>query len=196
MRLLSMAAFAFAVLTTDGWAQDMRGGYFGASIGQAYYRHSCDGAPAGITCANNDTGARLFAGYQFKPRFAMEVGFHTLGTAAAQGNGPALVTQTAEVTAIDFVFVGSWALANRFSLLSKLGVYTGKVSVDATPASGASRGWQSNRTTDITYGLGASYALTQHADFRFEWQHLGHFGTGSAPELDVHLFSLGALYRF
>jgi OmpA-OmpF porin, OOP family len=189
------AFLALLVLAPAAWAQDP-GGYGGASIGQAYYKHTCDGAPAGITCNNNDTALRLFAGYQFKPRFAMEVGLHSLGTAAAQGSGAGTVTQTAEVSALDLVYVGSWALGNRFSLLTKLGFYFGKVAVEATPATGASRGWESKRTNDITYGLGASYALTDRADFRFEWQHFGKFGTGNAPELDVHLFSLGALYRF
>lgn len=194
-----MRAAALLVLllaNAHAWAQDARGGYAGASIGQAYYKHTCDGAAAGISCNNNDTATRLFGGYQFKPSFAMEIGLHTLGTIAAQGTGPATVTQSAEVHAIDFLYVGSWAMGNRFSLLAKLGFYMGKVQVDPTPSGGASRGWESRKTNDITYGLGASYAMTDHADFRLEWQHLGHFGTGSAPELDVHLFSLGALYRF
>jgi opacity protein-like surface antigen len=125
----------------------------------------------------------------------MELGLHLLGDIAAQGSGPGTVTQTAEVRAIDFVYVGSWAMANRLSLLTKLGFYFGKTQVDASPA-GVSRGWESRRTNDITYGLGVGYALTERADFRLEWQRFGHLGTGSTPALDVHLVSLGALYRF
>ena len=185
----------FALLAQAAWAQDSRGGYMGASVGQAYYKHTCDGAPAGISCNNNDTALRFFGGYQFKPSFAMELGLHSLGTVAAQGSGPATVTQTAEVSAVDFIYVGSWAMGNRYALLAKLGFYFGKLAVEATPA-GATRGWETRRTNDITYGLGLSYALTDRADFRFEWQHFGHMGTGSPPELDIHLVSLGALYRF
>jgi OOP family OmpA-OmpF porin len=176
-------------------AQDSRGGYMGASIGQAYYKHTCEGAPAGITCNNNDTAWRVFGGYQFKPSFAIELGLHTLGNIAAEGQGPATVTQTAEVRAVDVVYVGSWAMSNRLALITKLGFYFGKLQVDANP-SGITRGWESRSTNDITYGLGVGYQLTDHADFRFEWQHFGHFGTGNAPELDIHLFSLGAVYRF
>jgi OOP family OmpA-OmpF porin len=191
----SFALLALLALAANASAQDTRGGYIGASIGQAYYKHTCDGASAGITCNNNDTSMRLFGGYQWKPSFAMEVGLHALGNIAAQGTGPGTVTQTAEVRAVDLVYVGSWAMANRFSLVTKLGLYFGKVQVDSTPA-GTSRGWESRKTNDITYGLGVGYALTDHADFRFEWQHFGHFGTGSPPALDIHLVSLGALYRF
>jgi OOP family OmpA-OmpF porin len=193
--LKRIAALALLLAAAPAWAQDARGGYMGVSVGQADFKHTCNGAPAGIRCDNSDTAARVFAGYQFKPSFGMELGFHGLGSIAAQGNGSTTVTQTADITAVDFVYVGSWALGNRLSLLTKLGFYFGKMAVEATP-SGVSRGWETRNTNDITYGLGAAYALTDRADFRLEWQHFGHFGTGNAPELDIHLISLGALYRF
>jgi OOP family OmpA-OmpF porin len=193
MKTLMLVAALLAA--ANAGAQDSRGGYMGASIGQAYYKHTCEGAPAGISCNNNDTAWRVFGGYQFKPSFAIELGFHTLGSVAAEGKGPATVTQTAEVRAVDVVYVGSWAMSNRLALITKLGFYFGKLQVAATPA-GTSRGWESRSTNDITYGLGVGYQLTDHADFRLEWQHFGHFGTGSSPELDIHLFSLGAVYRF
>ena len=69
-----LGLLALLLLAQAASAQDSRGGYLGASIGQAYYKHTCDGAPAGVTCNNNDTALRLFGGYQFKPSFAMELG--------------------------------------------------------------------------------------------------------------------------
>ena len=176
-------------------AQESRGGYMGASIGEAYYKHTCEGAPAGITCNNDDTAWRVFGGYQFKPSFALELGFHMLGNIGAQGSAPGMVTQTADVRALDVVYVGSWAMSNRLALITKLGLYFGKLQVAAGPP-GITRGWESRSTSDITYGLGVGYELTDHADFRLEWQRFGHFGTGNAPELDIHLVSLGAVYRF
>jgi opacity protein-like surface antigen len=125
----------------------------------------------------------------------MELGFHVLGNIAAQGGGPGAVKQTADIRAVDLVYVGSWPMSNRLALITKLGFYFGKLQVDASPA-GISRGWESRSTNDITYGLGVGYELTDHADFRLEWQHFGHFGTGNAPDLDIHLISLGAVYRF
>ena len=191
IRALTVAAGLLAA--TPAWSQDSRGAYMGGSIGQASYKHTCDGAPAGITCDNSDTAARVFVGYQFSPRFAMEAGYHNLGTPSARGGGPAGVTETAELTALDFVFVGSWPLANRLSLLTKLGFYFGKTEPNASPSG---RNWSSSRNNDITWGLGLGYVLTDHAEFRFEWQHFGNLGTGSTPALDIHLLSLGAVYRF
>ena len=191
----TVALIAGLLGAANAWSQDSRGWYMGASIGQAYYKHTCDGAPAGITCNNDDTAWRVFGGYQFKPSFGIELGFHTLGSVAAQGSGPATVTQSADVRAVDVVYVGSWAMTNRLALITKLGFYFGKMQVAAHP-SGITRGWESRSTNDITYGLGIGYELTDHADFRLEWQHFGHFGTGNAPDLDIHLFTLGAVYRF
>ena len=114
-------------------AQDSRGAYMGASIGQASYRHTCDGAPAGIACDNNDTAWRLFLGYQFNRRDAIELGFHSLGTPAATGSGPAAVTETADLSAIDFLYAGTWPIGNRFSLLTKLGFYFGKAEANPAP---------------------------------------------------------------
>ena len=118
----SALAAALGMACLGARAEESRGAYVGASVGQASYRHTCDGAPAGITCDDSDTAARVFVGYQFKPGFAMELGFHDLGTAVARGSGPAGITERADVTAFDFMYVGSWPIANRFSLLAKLGI--------------------------------------------------------------------------
>ena len=191
----ALAAASF-IASLDALAQESRGAYVGASVGQASYKHTCDGAPAGITCDNSDTAGRVFAGYQFKPGFAMELGFHDLGTAVARGSGPAGVTERADVSAFDFMYVGSWPIGNRFALLAKLGFYYGEIRPSPPPGAGARRNWESWNATEISFAAGASYVLTQRADFRLEWQHFGHFGTGSAPSLDINLLSLAALYRF
>lgn len=194
MRALIPAITATLLAATQvAFSQDSRGAYMGGSIGQAAYKHTCDGAPAGITCDNSDTAARVFAGYQFTRSFAMEIGYHNLGTVAARGSGPAGVTETAELSAIDFAYVGSWPIANRFSLLARLGLYLGKVDAKA---SATGRNWKTSRNNDITFGAGVGYVLTEHAEFRFEWQHFGHLSAGTTPALDIHLFSLAALYRF
>jgi len=190
--------FAVLLLASSqaAWAQE-RGLYAGAAIGQAGYRGTCHGAPSGTTCDNSDTAMRIFAGYEFTRRFAMELGYHDLGTAEARGGGPAAVTERADITAIDFTFVGMLPVGNRFSVLARLGFYFGEVEASSPPPAGApARGWETRRTNDITYAFGGRYVLTEHAEFRLEYQHFGHLGTGAAPALDIHLFSLGAVYRF
>lgn len=185
-------AAALGLASSSVWGQE-RGFYAGAAIGQASYSGTCHGAPSGTTCDEKDTASRLFGGYQFTPRFAMELGYHDLGTAVAHGAGPANLTERADITAFDFTFAGMMPVGNRFSLLARLGFYRGDVQ-----ASGGStaRGWESRTTTDITYALGGRYVITEHAEFRLEYQHFGHLGTGATPALDIHLFSLGAVYRF
>lgn len=188
VRIFAVALLAAA---SAAWGQE-RGAYVGAAIGQAAYRGTCQGAPSGTSCDNSDTATRLFGGYQFTRRFAMELGYHDLGTAEAHGGGPASITERADITAFDFTLVGMLPVGNRFSLLARLGFYRGKVEAAATPA----RGWETKTTTDITYGFGGRYAFAEHAEFRLEYQHFGHLGTGATPALDIHLVSLGAISRF
>src|SRR3954453_22703069 len=51
--------FLLLTFAAGASAQDSRGGYMGAAVGQAYYKHTCEGAPAGVTCSNDDTAARF-----------------------------------------------------------------------------------------------------------------------------------------
>jgi opacity protein-like surface antigen len=58
------------------------------------------------------------------------------------------------------------------------------------------RGWRSTSSTGLTYGIGASYAVTDKAVLRLEWQRYNQLGGEGAPKLDIDVLSIGALYRF
>ena len=134
--------------------------YVGAAIGEAKLddRH--------------DTAVKFFGGYQFKPSFAIEAGYHDLGK-----------VRSASVTAFDLSFVGSWELGNRYALLGRIGVYRAD-----TSGAGTNLG--------PLLGLGASYELTRSASFRLEWQRYDKLGPDTLPALDIDVLSIGALYRF
>ena len=205
-------AFVLAVLAASpALAQP----YTGGSVGRTTSRNACDGAAAGITCEDGDSALRLFVGYSFAPHFAVEFGYGTLGTFRASTG------ETVDLTAADLSLIGSWPISNRFSAHARLGVYAGTMegnrggvsSTDNTvpcpiappgvpqpacppPASFPERGWQNGNNTDVTYGLGVSYAMTETGVLRLEWQRFQNLGGGSGPKIDVDLFSLGALVRF
>lgn len=193
--------------------------YSGIGIGQARYRGACQGAAAGITCESRDTAIRLFVGYGFTPHFAAEWGYGTLGTVRASTG------ESADLAAADLSVVGSWPISTRFSAHARLGVYAGAMEAHpsagadvedtcpAAPPGGlppgvalppcappsaapAQRGWQSGNNTDVTYGLGLGYALSEKGVLRLEWQRFQNFGGGGGPKLDVDLFSIGALVHF
>ncbi|MBV9189120.1 MAG: outer membrane beta-barrel protein, partial [Betaproteobacteria bacterium] len=157
-----MRALLVALLMVAGpaWAQ----GYFGASIGQSDLE------------GRTDTAARGFGGYQFKPSFAMEGGYQALGTADRNG-------RSASISAIDFGFVGSWELGNRYALLGRVGAYRAETS-----------GFGTN--LGPIFGVGVSYDMTHNATFRLEWTRYDKLGPDTYPNLDIDVLSIGAVYRF
>jgi opacity protein-like surface antigen len=208
--MLARLAFVLATLAAASVSAQP---YGGGSIGQAQYPDACAGA-AGITCDSSDRAIRFFVGYGFTPHFAIEWGYGMLGTLRASTG------EAADLSAADLSLIGSWPIVNRFSAQGRLGVYAGtmeglraKATTEDTPpcpllAPGAppgvvlppcpppappQRGWQNGTNTDITYGLGLSYAITQSAALRVEWQRFQNFGGAGGPKLDVDLFSIGAV---
>ena len=212
--MLARLAFALAALAASSASAQP---YLGGSIGQAQYRDACAGAAAGLTCESGDSAIRLFVGYSFTPHVAIEWAYSTLGTVRASTG------EAADLSAADLSLVGSWPIASHFSVHGRLGIYAGAMdggtraaqTDNTTPpcpvlVPGAppgivlppcpppapvppERGWQSGTSTDITYGLGVSYAMTQAAALRVEWQRFPNFGGDGGPKLDVDLFSIGVL---
>jgi len=194
--MLGRLAFALATLATSlAWAQP----YLGGSIGQAQYRNACAGAASSIACSSSDTGLRVFGGYRFAPYFAVELGGNWLGTVSASTG------ESADLEAVDLGALVSWPLGNRFAVQARLGAYYANMATNAAtvavpaifppPPPPPERGWKEGDNTGVTYGLGASYDLTDQATLRFEWQRFKNLG-GGGPALDVDLFSIGALHRF
>jgi opacity protein-like surface antigen len=189
LAIRSGAILIAALAASSAWAQ----AYLGMGIGQAKYRNACEGAPAGITCDSGDTGLKLFGGYAFTPNFAVEIGGSSLGTVRASTG------ESAELQALDLSVIGSWPIGNRVAIYARLGVYEGDTQAVSVPVPAVfppppQRGWMSGNNTGSTYGLGASYNMTENASLRLEWQRFADFGVG--PKLDLDVFSIGALMRF
>lgn len=147
-------------VASPAWAQ----GYFGAAIGQSDLH------------TEKDTAVRGFGGYRFTPNFAIEAGYHDLGSASIAGRTPS-------ISALDLSFVGSWELGNRYAVLGRVGVYRADTSGGGT-------------NLGPLFGLGVSYELTHSASFRLEWLRYDKLGPDTQPSLDVDVISIGALYRF
>jgi opacity protein-like surface antigen len=159
-------------------AQARSNGYLGLAVGEMR-ADACRGAPSTVRCEDSDTALRVFGGYQVTPHLAGEIGASLLGTLST-GSG-----ESADLTALDASAVASWPVGNRFALLGRLGAYLGNTETS-----------QARTNTDLSYGLGASYAFTHNGTFRAEWQRFRNFGAGDAPKVDVDVLSLGAIYRF
>jgi OOP family OmpA-OmpF porin len=184
-----LALAAGASVATPAAAQDLHRFYAGASIGQTTASDGCSGIIVpGITCNDSDTAWRILGGYQIDSNFAVELGYHDFGKVKATGFGV-----DGEVTANvwELVAVGTLPLRNRFSVYGKLGGYRG----DTTLRSNA--GFSGSDTnTDITFGVGGRYDLSQQIAFRAEYQAYQSVGGSTVGSSDFDVISVGALFKF
>jgi OOP family OmpA-OmpF porin len=133
---LAVSGGAFAQATTS--MSMMPAFYIGAEVGQ------------GDTGDEDDIGYKLLGGYQFNRNFAAEIAYGIL-----------VDKNDTEVTALEFVAVGLWPLADNFSLLGKLGFANWEVD---SPGGGNQDG------TDITWALGVQFDFARNLAFRVSWQ--------------------------
>lgn len=178
-------ASAFAVTPAAAQLQFGRmdtGLYLGGSVGQSNFRNACDGAPAGVSCDDNDVAWRAFAGWQFNRSVAVEAGFSQLGNLDVAGPGGA---GTARARGTDLVGVLSFPVGELFALYGKAGVARMR-------ASGTAPGFSaSDTTTDLTYGVGARVNFARNFGARLEWQRFN-----DVADIKIDYFSIGLLYGF
>jgi OmpA-OmpF porin, OOP family len=118
---------------------------------------------------DDDIGFKIFGGYQFHRNIAAEVGY-----------GMLFDKSDVEVTALEFVAVGLFPVANQFSIIGKLGF--ANVEFDAP-------GFSDDKT-ELTYGVGVQFDVNRNLGVRALWQHYD-----SDPE-ELDWFTIGAIWRF
>jgi OOP family OmpA-OmpF porin len=117
----------------------------------------------------DDTAFKITGGYQINRTFAAEVSY---GNFFDKGG--------VEITGFELVGVATFPLANKFSAYGKLGFLMWE----------AEGFGQSEDGTDLTFGLGVQYDVTNKLGIRAGWQRY------DADDSDADLFSLGVIYRF
>ena len=152
--MLCAAAMAFSA---GAMAQTPSGFYLGAEVGNT------------DVGSEDDTGFKVFGGYQFHRNIAAELGY---GLLFDKGG--------AELTTLELVAVGIFPLTNQFSLLGKLGL--ARLEVD-TPGG-------SNDDTELTYGIGVQYDFAPNIGLRLQWQRYD-----TNPD-EIDFINLGVVVRF
>lgn len=157
------------------------GFYLGGSIGQTS-ADICDGLSG---CDDEDTGFKIFGGYSFNKNFAIEGGYFNPGESRVSGPGGFL---SIEGSSIFVDAVGIIPLNEKFSLLGKIGLQRweaeAKGVVLGAPVS------ESDDGTDLKFGLGAQFDITQNFGARVEWERFDFDDT------DIDFLSVGVLFRF
>ena len=179
-KVMTGMAGAAMLLVSAVPAQAETGFYAGANVGQS----SIDlcGSIVVAGCDDDDTGWKIYGGYDINPYFGVEAGYADLGEFTATIPG---ITATGEYDGIFIDAKGSLPIGDAFSVFAKLGVLFWDVE-----GSGAASGY-SEDGSDLSYGLGAQYMFTNQFGGRVEWQQFQ-----DVDDDDVELWSVGAVVKF
>jgi OmpA-OmpF porin, OOP family len=157
-----------------------------------------------------DTGlaGRVFAGYKFNDYVALESGFTQFSNMNANGSGYdsdgnfTTVSGTVKTFAVDLVAKGILPLQHGFSLFGTLGIayvdqYASVNLQSQTPMGGVSLDGDETQTQVApTFGLGASYAITQNIDAQVSWSHIQAVSNDNNTTGNTDLVGLGLTYNF
>lgn len=159
--------------------------YVGASIGQSYVEE--DDVIFDEDFDEEDFGFKVFGGMRFHKNFAAELTYLDFGEPDDEILG---IDSEIDLYAWALYGVGVLPLTDKFELFAKLGVAywdaEGKARFMGISAKNDDDG------TELAYGLGASYSLTDHFAFRVEYE-----GIDLDDEIDgASLLTVGGVIRF
>ena len=165
------------------WQADFWG-YVGASAGESKFKTECDRILV-TECDRKDTGWKLYAGGRMSEVLGLEVGYTDFGRIRASGG-------ETEAWAIPVTLTAGFPLGERFGLFGKVGGLYGRTDVDVAPTSLFDRGHKSG--WGWTYGVGATFGLTQKLQARIDWDRYELDFVGGRR--DVDMLSAGLQLRF
>jgi OOP family OmpA-OmpF porin len=158
--------------------------YVGGNVGGSHDRGDPIG---GLSTDRSGTGYKLYGGYSLNPYFGLETGYADLGH--FNGDGGRLRARGLFLDA-----VGSYPLGYNFSVLGRLGVFTGRLNQQLNDI--AVNGPSDDHGTGTSYKLGAGlqYDLSKSVALRGEWERYRFNALDTKPA--INLFSVGVNYRF
>ena len=158
--------------------------YLGGNVGGSNYRGDAIG---GLATDRSGTGYKLYGGYSFNPYFGLETGYADLGHFS--GDAGRLRARGLFLDA-----VGSYPLGYNFSVLGRVGVFTGRLRQQLNDSAPSGPSYDSGSGTSYKLGAGLQYDLGKSIALRGEWERYRFNALDTKP--DTNLFSVGVNYRF
>lgn len=205
---LALTALA-ATVSPHAMAYDA-GWYVGGNVGQSRAKIDDERITSNLLGAgfssvsisddDRDIGYKVFAGYQFNKYFALEGGYFNLGkfgfTATTVPAGT--LNGSIKLQGLNLDAVGILPITEKFSAFGRIGANyaeakdnftsTGVFPVITNPN-------PSKRDTNIKFGLGLQYAVTESLAMRIEAERY-RIDDAVGNKGDIDLVSLGLIYRF
>jgi len=189
MKKAFFAAVTLAAIAVCGSASAQ--GYVGASVGQSRADIDCSGTS---TCDKNDSAFKIYGGYMFMPYVGIEATYYNQGKAHLAGSDPSLGNFTLDFKGDGFgVYARGVYPVGNLQLFGKLGIVSANIKGDAT-SSLLGVASDSERSTNVAYGLGLEYGFTKNIAGRAEWERMRVKFQGE--KVDVDLLTVGVTYRF
>ncbi len=198
---LAVFASSLAVADDSGW---YIGGNLGVSSAEIDDDSIVDALQAGgfatdsINDEDDDTGYKLFGGYQFNRQWSLEGGFFNVGEFGFTANTTPVgsLTGRTEMQGLNIDPVFTWPLSKKFSLLGRVGLtyaeadtrYSATGTVTPPPN-------RDKRATSYKYGAGAQYDFTRRFGLRVDAENY-KIDDAVGNKGDINLWSLGLVYRF
>ncbi|MCF7979412.1 MAG: outer membrane beta-barrel protein [Chromatiaceae bacterium] len=194
---------AWADATTPGF-------YLGAAVGKAYADLNKGdvtgplidvGFPVtGSSEDDDDTGWKVLGGYQVNRYFGIEASWVVLGDYSINANlggaNPGQVKSELDLGgAFNLGVTAGYPFTDRLSAFAKLGAVFWDADAKSTAnlASGSAAAKDDANGSDLSFGLGVAYYLTDHIAVRGDWDR---YQIGGDADTDVNLWSLAVQYKF
>jgi OOP family OmpA-OmpF porin len=203
-----IAILAIGLLVTTGMASVAvaadTGFYVMGGLGQQLDSSTKSNADAGLTSiggrgfsssVSEATVYRVQLGYQVNTNLAIEGGY--IGTddesySASGGNVNGTIRLKQSVKAWNLTAVGLLPVADKFSLLGKLGYANVKASATITNPTISLN--SNNTKNDFTYGIGAKYDITKEVFTRLDVDSYNIADSTSSSRTNVWMLNIG--YKF
>lgn len=182
-----LAIALLSALSTTAMAE---GFYAAVDAGQSSGKDICTNNPPGVTgCEDTATLFRAAVGTQITPMWGAEVSYGSYGKASA---GTFLgISVDWEASGLQISGTGTFPVADAFSLIGKLGIARTDLKVSALGIS------FSETSTNLAFGIGAQYDVTQSVAFRAQYEDLGTVGNSNTTgTTKASLLSAGVVFKF
>jgi OOP family OmpA-OmpF porin len=205
----TLALLVGAAAMTSAEAANLGGWYAGVDLGRSDFRKGGNGldsafANQGLTTSTSmskhDTAYSLNLGYSFNQYFAVEGGYVDLGrydfNTTILAPTPGAFSGNVKAHGVRLSAVGIVPLQYGFSVYGKAGVFDARAKVEGSTPAGVNVRSERNHT-DGTFGVGASYNITQQIVASVEWNRYLKVGNSETTgKSDIDLITAGLSYHF
>ena len=178
---LLIALFAAAALVPVAAQAES---YVGVNVGRSQQKLNNDGYDGST---NDKAGAaKIYGGYQFSRIFGIEGGFADLGKVEEIDGG---VTTSARPRSVYVAATATWQVKERLAFFAKVGAASSRTKIEDS-------GSNTEKESDLMYGVGVAYAFTPTVWAVAEYEDFGKVIKQNDVELKATSLTVGIRVKF